>query len=277
MVDLRDDEEEEVHDQHDPVGREDLADHRVLPDLEPVALVERDGRNGYWADEVEEGDVEDPLDEGDAREDEHHQHHEAAEDPDEVVHPLDVEEALHEVDVPVVELPGDELGYRRLLVRPGERVAADRGEELPAYRLVPGRPVGVHRDVDRAHDGVGQDYPGQHGERDQHGDEEALAALLEDAHPVLFLLVVRLDDGDAGEEDEQDHPNDEDEEERPLDGVGADDAGEQVALLPVDLHGVDAAEHVEDVLDEVDELADRREAHVQEGEEHVLQRVDEVF
>lgn len=44
----------------------------------------------------------------------------------------------------------------------------------------------------------------------------------------------------------------------------------------VDLHRLDPAEHVEDFLDEVDELADAPKARVEEGEEHVLQSFDQI-
>lgn len=58
--------------------------------------------------------------------------------------------------------------------------------------------------------------------------------------------------------------------------IGFQEACEHVTFAAVYLHGFDSAEHVEDFLDEVDELADAPKARVEEGEEHVLQSFNQI-
>jgi hypothetical protein len=69
-------------------------------------------------------------------------------------------------------------------------------------------------------------------------------------------------------------PDDEHREEHPVDDRGLHEARQQVALLPVYLDGRDPGEHVEHVLQEIDELAGQRERQVEEREEQVLDGVN---
>mgnify|MGYP007062400947 CR=1 FL=1 len=170
---MRDDEEEKVRHQYDSVCREYLTDHHVLPDLEAVALVKGYGRYRYGADEVKEDDVENSLDEGDAGEHEHDKHHETSEYPDQVVHVLDIEVALDETYVLVVELPGNELGQDDALVlRTDVASVSDGREKLPSNQRMGRVPVWVHRNVDGGHDRVGEQYPGKYREGYQQSDEQ---------------------------------------------------------------------------------------------------------
>ena len=147
--------------------------HQVLPDLEAVALVKGNSRYRYGADEVKEDDVENFLDEGDAGEHEHDKHHETSEYPDQVVHVLDIEVALNETHVLVVEHTGNKLGQDDgLVLRTNVASVSDGREKLSSNQRMGRVPVWVHCNADGGHDRVGEQYPGKYHERYQQSDEQ---------------------------------------------------------------------------------------------------------
>lgn len=78
--------------------------------------------------------------------------------------------------------------------------------------------------------------------------------------PALFLLVIRFQYGDAREQNQKYHSDEQNGEKSLLHRIGFQEACEHVTFAAVYLHGFDSAEHVEDFLDEVDELADAPKA-----------------
>lgn len=271
LVNNRNDQEEQIHHENHAISGKYLGYQHVLPDLESISLIERNRGRGYRGNEIKKDDVENPLDEGEARQHEHHQYHDGAQKADDVVAFPDVVVLLHSGEVRIIQLPTYEhlLDIVSLRSISFVRIVSYCDQKLSSYRSVCSIEIPLHRLVDGSHDNVRQKNSGQYGERDDDHDDKALKVLRHHGLPVLLFLIARAHDGDYGEHDQENRSYHRDNQKRPFDFVGIHEGGKEVSVFAVDIYRIDAAQLVEDGFDEINQHAYPGEAAVKDAEEEV--------